>query len=730
MNNTIQLFLCSIILTSLLACGGSDNGSQTSAELNNTENQNPVVDAGIDQVVTEDSVLTIYATASDIDGAVTGYDWQQIAGPAVDISNSQNLDLTIKLPKITEQITLTFELTVTDDQGGNAIDTVDITVLPVNTLPVADAGQDQTVNEETSVLLQARADDNDGTIISFNWHQTQGPSVNLLAKDSENTSFTSPKTAVPVTLTFEFTVFDNEGESAIDTVDIIVFPVNELPIAAAGPDQTVNEQASVLLQGSAYDNDGTIVSNSWNQLSGPNVDLAVNDGGNATFTSPKTAVQVTLTFALSAFDNEGGNAIDTVDIIVLPVNEIPVVDAGQDQNVNENSTLMLFANAIDPDGTIDSFNWQQIAGVIVDIANAQSPQATITVPSTDEPLMLTFEIAVTDNEGGIASDYVNINVLPIVEPLSIEIISETSVIEGSTVLLRAQVSGNDDQQLTFKWQQLTGVLVELLNSTEQETQFTAPSVDELSELSFQLSVIDADSNEISDQIIITVTNMPELHLTGLMNDTGIDTCSDLISTTLDCSGAEFGDQDGTHGRDATTHDNNNGHAGFDFTKIAADGTDLAQDANQWSCVRDNVSGFIWEVKTTDGDLQDSQHTYSWFNNENGAENGQANLGVCSGSGCDTSSYVNAVNQQGLCGANDWQVPTIRQLHSLIDYSRTSNGIAIGYEYFPNTLPAEYWSSTLFSAPLWVWNISFYNAIMKQTLPEAAKHVRLIRANNQ
>ncbi len=62
-------------------------------------------------------------------------------------------------------------------------------------------------------------------------------------------------------------------------------------------------------------------------------------------------------------------------------------------------------------------------------------------------------------------------------------------------------------------------------------------------------------------------------------------------------------------------------AGFDFTKLGVNGTALSiQNATwatgstgtKWSCVLDNTTGLVWEIKTDNGskdsDTTDSNHT--------------------------------------------------------------------------------------------------------------------------
>jgi hypothetical protein len=107
---------------------------------------------------------------------------------------------------------------------------------------------------------------------------------------------------------------------------------------------------------------------------------------------------------------------------------------------------------------------------------------------------------------------------------------------------------------------------------------------------------------------------------------------------------------------------------FSYTKIANDGSELPKNAKlgtnpkDWACTKDNNTGLIWEVKTTDGGLRDSTKTYQWHEpdaSKNGGSAGYENNGQ------NTYAFTNAVNAQGLCGAKDWRLPTIQELGELL-----------------------------------------------------------------
>ena len=221
-------------------------------------------------------------------------------------------------------------------------------------------------------------------------------------------------------------------------------------------------------------------------------------------------------------------------------------------------------------------------------------------------------------------------------------------------------------------------------------------------------------------------------ISGRLNDTGIDWCADANTNNLDCPVADFPGQDGEFGRDALERTGQldkvgDGTAGFDFTKLDANGNDVPVGATNWSCVRDNQTGLIWEVKTVDGGLRDKSHGYSWYDpnpNTNGGDSGIRDGGTCVGSDCDTTGYTEAVNQQGLCGASDWRLPSVDELVSLIHHGGRIP--AIDTDYFPNTPNVIFWSATASAGdPGFAWGIFAQNAA--QWPHEFSSKVRLVRS---
>jgi hypothetical protein len=254
------------------------------------------------------------------------------------------------------------------------------------TPPVVNAGDDQTVNENTVVTLDGSASyDPNGTDLDYSWAAPEG--VTISGINTANPSFIAPEVNTDTELTFTLTVTDIGGNTSSDEVKVTVLQVNKLPTANAGADQTVNIETLVTLDGSlSFDPDNDELTYNWSAPSGIALDLT--DPQKPVFTAPLVNQNTSYTFSLVVNDGQMDSETDEVTIYVInpfsPIancNDITI-------NLNANGSYSLTSTdlnnlAAGTDDDNDSFKKLRIAAVpnsygCADIGNPVLVNVTVT----------------------------------------------------------------------------------------------------------------------------------------------------------------------------------------------------------------------------------------------------------------------------------------------------------------------------------------------------------------
>ena len=169
--------------------------------------------------------VTLAGSGAVFKGSITSYLWEKISGGDATIEGESQDTLQVK--NLTEGVYM-FRLSVEDDNGANAADTVTVTVIPPNTNnqpPVANAGIDLEVTLPVNVVtLTGKGTDSDGKVVGYSWAQLDGPEV--------VTSYTNMpdlivSELIEGTYTFELTVTDDDGDQGKDTVVLVVNPADD-----------------------------------------------------------------------------------------------------------------------------------------------------------------------------------------------------------------------------------------------------------------------------------------------------------------------------------------------------------------------------------------------------------------------------------------------------------------------------------------------------------------------
>ncbi|NQV34639.1 MAG: hypothetical protein HQ515_18240, partial [Phycisphaeraceae bacterium] len=329
-------------------------------------NQAPVANAGPDQTRTVApgnlASVTLNGTGStDPDSTISQYIWSwTVSGQ---LRQATGATPTISLPVGQHSI----QLVVYDGQLSSQADTVVITVnqTQTNQSPVANAGPDQiqavAAGNQASVTLNGSGSyDTDGVITQYFWSWVANG-------QSRQATGVSPTITLGVgQYSIQLIVFDGMAYSQADTVVVTVTQSNQIPVADAGPDQSVNTGsgtlASVTLDGSgSYDPDGIVTQYLWSwtingqpyQVTGSNptiqlpvgqhiVSLIVSD---SVLTSAVDQVMITVTQSTQAMVNIWTDPITPYDSQNY-VNMLVTLPNTLSSNVDTSVPMTLFPGGV------------------------------------------------------------------------------------------------------------------------------------------------------------------------------------------------------------------------------------------------------------------------------------------------------------------------------------------------------------------------------------------------
>ena len=310
---------------------GIDPAASFDTTLIDAPNVAPTADAGGDQTVASGATVNLDGTGSaDSDGTIDAFAWTQTSGPAVTLTGANTATPSFTAP--TGPATLTFELTVTDNEGATGTDsvTVNVNAPAASTISIDNASATEGGAENFTVTLSAPQT---GTVtVDFATANNTAEAPGDYTAATGTLTFAPGETSEPITVqtiddidvegvetfavnltnaTGNATIADGTGVGTILDNDV----ANVAPTADAGDDQTVDSGETVTLDGTgSTDSDGTIASFAWTQTSGPAVTLTGADTATPSFTAPTGPAS--LTFELTVTDNDGATDTDSVTVDV------------------------------------------------------------------------------------------------------------------------------------------------------------------------------------------------------------------------------------------------------------------------------------------------------------------------------------------------------------------------------------------------------------------------------
>ena len=295
-------------------------------------NEDPVAAAGDDQTVNEgETALFDGTTSSDPDGTITKLEW--------DFGDGETAEGATQTHVYADEGTGTFTvtLTVTDDLGATASDTLDVTVN--NVAPEVTAGADQDAKEGDTVRISAsfvEVGSEDTHTATIAWGD---------GTITELANVGSPLTASFVygdddKFTVSITITDNDGGENTDSLEVDID--NVAPIVVPGPDQSAFVNANVSIGAEFTDrgtqdthtatidwNDGTVEPGAVTEAGGSGSVAGAHPYGNAD----------TFEVLVTVRDDEGEEGEATLEVVTVAAGDLPLGIAVSGLNLSTNVVI-------------------------------------------------------------------------------------------------------------------------------------------------------------------------------------------------------------------------------------------------------------------------------------------------------------------------------------------------------------------------------------------------------
>jgi RHS repeat-associated protein len=310
------------------------------------------------------------------------------------------------------------------------------------------------------------------------------------------------------TVACDYLFVNGNGVLQITENDTPPPPVNRPPTADAGPVHTITLPTdTAALEGTASDDglpNGSTLGVAWTKVSGPGP-VAFADAGSAA-TSATFAEPGDYVLKLTASDGQLSSS-DTTTITVIPRNQPPTVDAGQEQTIELPAPAELRGTVADdalPRGSTVTSTWSVVSGpgtVAFADLHAAATTATFTAPGT-----YTLRLSADDTEFTVSDDVVVVVLKN--DPPVVNAGADQEIVLPDTTTLSGTASDDgfpSGSTLEVSWSQISGPAAVILNdafAARTPATFTAPGT-------YVLRLTASDSQlSASDEVTVVVKPQP------------------------------------------------------------------------------------------------------------------------------------------------------------------------------------------------------------------------------
>jgi len=394
----------------------------------------PTANAGTDQNVAGNSLVTLSGSGSDPDGGSLNYSWAQTAGTIVTLTDSNTLTPTFYAPNVTE--TLTFKLTVTDDSGQSASDTVNVNVTagdPAGSLQFSSITYSANEDDTNATITVTRTGGSggtvglsyataDGTANSPDDYSYTSSTLSWANADTENKTFTIPlvnDSNVEANETVSLFLLNPTGGATLGTKNATLTIVNDdvpgtigfsstsYSINENGTSATITISRTVSSNGAVSVNystaNGTATAASDYTANSGTLNWADGDSADKTFTvsiSNDSMVEGNETIALTLNGETGGATLGTssADLTIVDDDNAGTITLSTSAySVDENNaSATITVSRINSANGVVTVDYATVNGTAISGSDFTSASGTLSWADGDSADK-TFTVAITDD---------------------------------------------------------------------------------------------------------------------------------------------------------------------------------------------------------------------------------------------------------------------------------------------------------------------------------------------
>jgi len=278
---------------------------------------------------------------------------------------------------------------------------------------------------------------------------------------------------------------------------------NFQPVADAGPDQRFSRPTTISLDATgSTDPDDDILTYQWSFVSVPDGSQAALS--DATSINPAFTADLYGEYVLNLVVNDGELKSEVVYTNIVIINDVPVSNAGADQNYTRPAVINLNGTgSSDPDGDMITYQWSIISTPADSLAALSDSTSSNPDFNADSYGQYVINLIVSDGELQSAVDSVVVTIInntPIADAGS-----DRNVFRNSVVSLNANGSSDPDgDSLSYQWSFASipaDSSASFSNSIISNPSFTA---DAIGEYVINLVVNDGVAISVVDEVRVTV----------------------------------------------------------------------------------------------------------------------------------------------------------------------------------------------------------------------------------